>query len=102
MENSANANTKKCPHCGQWSTWNLHHEDRCTHCGELIDPQAYQSVLRRAEEEHKQEKAPKVFIQIYPSDGTFTRLWKYAVLSGQMLFAAIISFFIWLGVALAG
>ena len=101
MDNSDSVNTKKCPHCGQWSTWNLHYNDRCTHCGELLDPQAYKSALHHAEEERKAEKAPKVFIQTNPTDSTFTRLWKYAVLSGQVLFAAIISFFVWLGVAVA-
>lgn len=102
MDSSVGANTKKCPHCGQWSAWNLHYEDRCTHCGELLDPQAYRSASRRAEEERQDEKAPKVFIQVHPTDGTFTRTWKYVVLSGQVLFAAIISFFVWLGVVLAG
>ncbi|OUJ73117.1 hypothetical protein [Hymenobacter crusticola] len=102
MDNSAATNTKKCPHCGQWSAWALHHEDRCTHCGELLDPQAYQQVIQRDAAEQENEKAPRVFIKIDPADGLFTRLWKYVVLSGQVLFAAIISFFLWLGVVLAG
>jgi len=27
---------KKCPHCGEWSTWNQKLDDPCDHCGKPL------------------------------------------------------------------
>ena len=41
---------KKCPHCGEWTTWNKEPSDRCTLCNELLDE------VSMREKEHRETK----------------------------------------------
>ncbi len=72
---------KKCPHCQQWSTWQQLPDDRCEHCGDLLDPQAYRSALAR--EEVAQQQLPSVMlVEIKPGDGAVVRFFKTIVRGG--------------------
>jgi methionyl-tRNA synthetase len=92
---------KRCPHCGQWSGHYQRPADRCEHCGHLLDPQAEakEEALKQA---WKWELDKTVLINISPSDSWPLRALKYVVRGGQLLFAAIVSFLLWLAAVVAG
>ena len=93
--------SKKCPHCQQWSTWQQRPDDRCEHCGELLDPQAQRSALAR-EEVEKQKMPSIMLIEIKPDDGAVVRFFKTIVRGGQLAFAAILAFIVWVVTVLVG
>ncbi|SHJ25980.1 hypothetical protein SAMN02745146_2652 [Hymenobacter daecheongensis DSM 21074] len=93
--------SKKCLHCGGWSAWQQQPDDRCEQCTELLDPQAQ----HRAEEQAAIARQPVsqfMLIEIKPTDGLVLRVFKYAIRGGQLAFAAIMAFFLWVVTALAG
>ena len=92
--------TKKCPACQQWSEWQLQPTDRCTHCGELLDPQAHQQA-QQAAASGPEPKSPVRLIQINPEDGVILRALKWLVRGGQLLFIALLGLFVWIATALA-
>lgn len=87
--------TKKCPHCQQWSVWQQQPDDRCQHCGQLLDPRTH------AEEAGREAAGPPPpaglrWLQIQPDDGAAVRFLKTIGQGGQWLFAAVVGFFVWL------
>lgn len=42
---------KKCPHCGNWTTWKKQPGDRCSSCQGLLDPKAFEDKQKREEKE---------------------------------------------------
>ncbi len=86
---------KKCPNCGQWSTWNLSVDDTCDFCGALLDPKAVEARDRREEREAEAEPAIKL-IPIHPDDHPVLKFLKTIARGAQIVFMALISFFIWL------
>ena len=93
--------SKKCPHCEQWSTWQQRPDDRCEHCGELLDPQAQRSALAR-DEVAKQKMPAVMLIEIKPDDGAVVRFFKTIIRGGQLAFAAILAFIVWFVTVLVG
>ncbi|GAB2940090.1 hypothetical protein GCM10027048_00410 [Hymenobacter coalescens] len=93
--------SKRCPHCGAWSDHQHRPDDRCQHCHELLDPQGPQRAadLQKA---WQWEMPPVMLIPILPTDSRLVRLFKHVVRGGQLLFAATISFILWLIAAVAG
>ena len=92
--------TKKCPQCQQWSAWQLLPTDRCELCGALLDPRALQDARERAEQD--QQKIPAMLlVEINPEDGLLMRFFKTIIRGGQLLFAAIVAFLVWLVTAVA-
>jgi len=95
MDNSPLISTKKCEHCQQWSQWQQRPDDRCEHCGNLLDSRAQQNALARAEVD--KQPMPALFkVEMHPEDSATVRFFKQIALGGQMLFAAIIAFIVWL------
>jgi hypothetical protein len=93
--------SKKCPHCQQWSMWRQQPDDRCEHCGELLDPRAKKNA--EARELLANQKTPSVILmEINPEDGPVLRFFKTIVRGGQLAFAAIITFILWVVTALVG
>jgi predicted amidophosphoribosyltransferase len=93
--------SKKCPFCHQWSTWQQRPDDRCEHCGNLLDPQAKKSATAR--DELANQKMPSVILmEINPEDGPLKRFFKTIVRGGQLAFAAIMTFIMWVVAAVAG
>ncbi|MFD2783967.1 hypothetical protein [Hymenobacter rubripertinctus] len=89
------AATKKCPHCGLWTEWEQRPTDRCQHCGQVLE------VRRAASDQQRQQQAdaplaPVLLIEIKPDDGPATRFFKHLIRGGQLAFAAIIAFLVWL------
>jgi hypothetical protein len=92
--------SKKCPHCGLWSSWQQQPDDRCEHCQQLLDPQA----RHRVEEQERIAQQPVsqfMLIEIKPTDGAVLRFFKYLVRGGQLAFGAFMAFMIWLVTAMA-
>jgi len=88
--------SKKCPHCGQWSPWNQNPEDHCEHCHSPLDPVTL--ARQQAQQEQQQKEKQRIFldlIRIDPNDPWFTRFTKKIGLGFQLAFVAIVTFFIW-------
>jgi predicted amidophosphoribosyltransferase len=95
------SSSKKCPHCQQWSIWQQSPYDHCEHCGELLDPRAQQSAVDR--EQASRQKMPAAFlVEIKPEDGALVRFLKTVIRGGQLFFAAILAFIVWLVTVIAG
>lgn len=93
--------TKKCPHCGHWTEWHQQPTDRCQHCGQVLEP------YRVASDEARQRLSEQpisslMLIEIKPEDGAVVRFFKYIIRGGQLAFAALMAFMVWLVTALAG
>jgi predicted amidophosphoribosyltransferase len=100
-EQPAFTGQKRCPNCGQWSGHYQRPDDRCEHCGELLDPQA--SAKEEAlEKAWNWELNKTVLIPISPNDPWLLRMLKYLVRGGQLLFAATVAFILWFLTAVAG
>jgi hypothetical protein len=99
MRDEELVSTKRCPHCQQWSGWHLQPTDRCEHCGQLLDPQGHNRAQQQAAA--AQRKPTIRLLEISPEDKGFTRFWKTMVRGGQLLFIALMGFFIWLVTAIA-
>ncbi len=37
----------KCPHCGEWTMWNGHVDDRCLFCNEFLEPQRFSREIEK-------------------------------------------------------
>jgi hypothetical protein len=95
--------SRKCPGCGQWSNWQQSPDDKCEHCGSLLDPQALKARQQREEDEFRQKEQFNIaLIEIYPSDSALTRFGKRIIQGFQLSLMAIISFIIWVVTILAG
>ena len=81
--------------------WRQQPDDRCEHCGELLDLQAKKSADAR--EKLANQKTPSVILmEINPEDGPVLRFLKTMVRGGQLAFAAIMTFILWVVAAVAG
>src|ERR1700744_4236629 len=65
----------KCPHCGKWTLWNGHVDDRCLFCDEFIEPQRFsREVEKKIANEVKKEND---YFAIKAGDGPFKRRIKH-------------------------
>jgi predicted amidophosphoribosyltransferase len=94
--------SKKCAACQQWSVWQQSLNDRCEHCGELLDPQAAQNARQREEVANQKATPGLQLIEIHPDDGAFTQFFKRMIRGGQLAFAAILAFIVWFVTLAAG
>ncbi|GAB2787401.1 putative amidophosphoribosyltransferase [Hymenobacter luteus] len=93
--------TKKCPHCGRWTEWSQQPTDRCQHCGQVLEP--YRVASEEARQKLSEQPLSSVMlIEIKPDDGPVVRFFKYIIRGGQLAFAAIMAFIVWLVTVLAG
>ncbi|MGB3616942.1 MAG: hypothetical protein WBA12_02390 [Catalinimonas sp.] len=94
---------KKCPNCGQWSPWQQHHDDRCVHCGAMLDPRAKEMHTFREEQEADNKERIKALLKsIAPDDPWYVRVGKRTYNVVQIVFAAVVSFIIWFATMIAG
>ncbi|TDN38385.1 hypothetical protein A8B98_23810 [Hymenobacter sp. UV11] len=75
--------------------------DRCTHCGQLLDPQAHHRAQQATDATHKKGQFAVRLIQINPEDGAVLRFLKWIVRGGQLLFMALLGLFVWIATAVA-
>jgi hypothetical protein len=64
-------NERKCPHCGKWTAWNGLPDDRCQHCGELLEPHRFSHEAEKKAIKKQQRKSE--YFAIKPTDGPITR-----------------------------
>lgn len=102
QSNTSGTSTRKCPTCGKWSEWNQQPDDTCNHCGQLLDPQGFANHQRAEETKEKNENRFRIdLIEIDPSEPFYLRGPKHLVRAIQISFVAVVSFLIWLIVAIA-
>ncbi len=57
----------KCPHCGEWTLWTGHVDDRCLYCHEFVEPKRFS---REVEKKIRQEVVKENdYFFIKPTDG---------------------------------
>ncbi|SFU07403.1 tRNA synthetases class I (M) [Algoriphagus locisalis] len=91
---------KKCPNCGEWSTWTNNYEDRCEHCGELLSPVELERKAKFTQEKDRQEKDWMFYIN--PEDSGIKKFFKKSGNLFYTVFMAIMTFIMWLIAALPG
>lgn len=91
---------KKCPHCGEWSTWNQQLTDSCNHCGRTLGGKDLDYQEKRAAQEQK--NIENWIFNIKESDSNFVKGWKEVGNFFYTVYLAIITFIVWLIAALPG
>lgn len=91
---------KKCPHCGEWSSWNMNLTDRCEHCGQPLGGKDLKNQERREQEQLKNTE--DWLFAIKKTDSPFVVSLKKIGNFFYTVFMAIISFILWLIAALPG
>ena len=88
------ASEKKCPHCGQWTEWNVSMEDRCQHCNE------YLMARERADDEARVERIrkdkEKFMFTVKPTDGPLMRIARRVGYVFYVIYIAILSLITWI------
>jgi hypothetical protein len=61
----------KCPSCGEWTTWTGKIDDKCSHCGALLEPGRFS----HSEEKKivKSKKRENHYFELKPTDGPVQR-----------------------------
>ena len=85
---------KKCPNCGEWSSWSGDLDDTCDHCGAYLSPAERKNRQEKETRDRQQEENwmfhydndASVFEKIYKKTGNFI----------YMIIMAIVSFIMWL------
>ena len=102
METVKNS-SKKCKSCNEWSVWNGTLEAHCNHCSALLDAETLKrDKVRDAYTKPAKPEFKIEFIKINDTDSIPIMGIKYIALLGQVIFAATISFIIWVSVVVAG
>jgi pyruvate-formate lyase-activating enzyme len=91
---------KKCPHCGNWSSWNLSLTDICEHCGKTLGGRDLENQEKRQAD--KKTNEDNWMFNIKDSDSDFKKGLKKVGNFSYTIFMAIISFILWLIAALPG
>jgi len=61
----------KCPHCGEWTMWNGHVDDRCLNCSEFLEPQRFSREVEKKISRELIKENDYFFIR--PEDGLLKR-----------------------------
>lgn len=85
---------KKCAACGQWSVWTHNVNDKCEHCGKLIDKQGAEDIKKR----ETLANQPAVFKKraITPGDSPWQIMKKHVFNVTGAAYFAFLSFMAWL------
>jgi predicted amidophosphoribosyltransferase len=95
----------RCPACKKFSHTDGSPEALCEHCGSCLDPVAlnsqhkYEDEKRQAEVKHEH---PVFWVNVKPEDNALRRTFVRLMQGGQLLYAAIVSFLLWLVAVIAG
>lgn len=91
---------KKCPHCGEWSTWNQNLDDPCDHCGKPLGGEdlAHKQMV----EKDAQERAEKWIFYIREDDSDLMVVLKKIGNTAYVIYMSILSFIAWVIAALPG
>lgn len=91
---------KKCPHCGEWSTWTTNMNDLCDHCGKPLGGRDLEYHERR-EKDIKENKEQWIF-HIKEDDGPFMIGLKKVGNLFYTIYMGILTFLAWLIAMLPG
>jgi hypothetical protein len=81
----------RCPACGEWNAWSQE-SDCCSSCSAVLKPVS-EAELANTE----QRKQPlDLNIPIHPDEPVLMRMAKHTFNAVQLVFMAIVSFFVWL------
>jgi hypothetical protein len=61
----------KCPHCGEWTLWAGHIDDRCLYCDGFLEPQKFSREVEKKVNKELLKESDYFFIK--PTDGPFKR-----------------------------
>lgn len=80
---------KKCDVCGEWTDGNKY---VCGHCGEIMEEERFKEKATR----EKQTIFDVAWVTIHPTDHLIVKGIKRIVLSIQIVYFGLLSFFIWM------
>ncbi len=80
---------KKCDVCGKWTDGNKY---VCGHCGEIMEEQHLKAESKR----EQQSILDMAWVTIQPTDHFLVKGIKRVILTVQVVYFGILSFFIWL------
>ncbi|MEZ4886114.1 MAG: hypothetical protein R3E32_15370 [Chitinophagales bacterium] len=80
---------KKCDVCGEWTDGNKY---VCQHCGEIMEEERHKQALKR--ESHSLYDLG--WVKIHPTDHLIVKALKRMILTVQVIYFGLLSFFIWL------
>jgi predicted RNA-binding Zn-ribbon protein involved in translation (DUF1610 family) len=66
----------KCPHCGKWSPWTNKVDDKCSSCGQYLEPGR---VAHHAQQQVAEAQRKNYYMEIKESDETIVQLYKILV-----------------------
>lgn len=91
---------KKCPHCGEWSSWNQKLDDPCDHCGKPLGGEDL--VHQQKVEKDAQDRAEKWIFYIREDDSDLMVVLKKIGNTAYVIYMSILSFIAWVIAALPG
>ena len=91
---------KKCPSCGEWTTWEKQPTDRCLHCNALLDPAALKAREERSEKERLEKEND--FFRVRETDNIFMVFVRRFTFVLHAIFAAITWAFLWFVTTFSG
>lgn len=91
---------KKCPHCGEWSSWDQDLNDVCDHCGKPLGGIDLIYKEKRAAQEKASEEQWVFFIK--ETDSEFVKKAKKVGNFFYTVYISIITFIAWVIAALPG
>lgn len=91
---------KKCPSCGEWTFWEKKVDDRCSHCGALLDPHFHKHISDRMEKERVFREND--FFTIREDDNFFMILVRKTGWALHAVFAFITWAFLWFVTTFSG
>jgi predicted amidophosphoribosyltransferase len=91
---------KKCPHCGEWSSWTTNMNDVCDHCGKPLGGRdlEYHEIRERDKKANKEQW----IFNIREGDSELMKVFKKAGNIFYTIYMAILTFLAWLIAALPG
>ena len=95
----------RCPACKKFSHTDGSVEATCEHCGSYLQPIALKEKLQ-VEEQERQRKLkhehPVFWVNVKPDDTNFRKSVVRLMQGGQLIYAAIVSFLLWVVAIVAG
>jgi DNA-directed RNA polymerase subunit RPC12/RpoP len=95
----------RCPACKKFSHTDGSVEATCEHCGSYLQPIALKEKLQ-AEEAERQRKLkhehPVFWVNVKPGDSSLRKSFVRLMQGGQLMYAAIVSFLLWVVAIVAG
>jgi predicted amidophosphoribosyltransferase len=95
----------RCPACKKFSHTDGTVEATCEHCGAHLEPVALKEKLAIEEKERQMKlkhEHPVFWVNVKPGDSTLRRAFVRFLQGGQLFYAAIVSFILWVVAVVAG